>query len=57
MIEISEKDFLEFSATMDTMCYNCGIETRINPLVMWDILIEEVDKIKDGFRDDFNKGL
>ena len=49
MISISEREFLYFSADMDTMCYNCGIETQINPLVMWDILIEEVNKIQDDF--------
>ena len=49
MINISEREFLDFSADMDTMCYNSGIETTINPLVMWDILIEEVNKIQDDF--------
>lgn len=53
MIEINEREFLDFSVTIDTMCYNCGVETRINPLVMWDILIEEVDKIQDNLKPPF----
>jgi hypothetical protein len=44
MIEIREDDYYSFCADVDTLLYNMGIGSRINPLFAWDMLCETAKK-------------
>ena len=57
MIEINES-FRFSGATIDTIIIiTVELKLEINPLVMWDILIEEVDKIQDNLKPPFSYGF